>query len=247
MNDVQWVFICGCARSGTSTTADLLRSHKRFAMGRERYWGIFNTQSCLSLDLFQKERFCTALHEGDTHHKLLDRYYEELLPRFDGCTHVGDKIPLLHNSYDKLNHNFPGCKFVFLVRNIFDVAQSFEVRRERSKNTPDNEWPPSKGYKWAVNDWNTALCNTLNAFDKYEILVVEYEQLYTSEEHLRSLFSFLNADFTETVYDFWVKAAEVRANLEAKRAIILSSLQKNYIMKHADFQKYQNLVSTPQI
>ncbi len=33
----QYTFICGCARSGTSVFAELLRSHWQILMGRERY------------------------------------------------------------------------------------------------------------------------------------------------------------------------------------------------------------------
>ncbi len=222
---------------------DLLRSHKSFAIGRERYGRLFRTQSTLSPDLFQKERFCTALLVGDSHHRALDGYYTELLGRFDSCTHFGDKIPNLHKGYHEMARVFPGCKFVFMVRNIFDVAQSFEVRSERSKLCPESGWPTSRGYKQAVEEWNLSLNNTIAALDTGAIYVLEYEKLYTSDGLLKSLFSFLNATLNQSVTTFWAEASKMRIELEVKRANRLSSCQKNYIMRNSEFENCKILLS----
>ena len=109
--------------------ADLLRSHPRVAMGRERYAQRFShLGESFGPDLWERDRFCSRLEAEDTHHQSLQPYYADLFSRFHGCTHVGDKIPKIYENYALVKRHYPDCKIVFMVRNVFDVAQSFEIR-----------------------------------------------------------------------------------------------------------------------
>ena len=239
----QYLFACCCARSGTSTLADLLRSHSRIAMGRERSAVLVRHRKPLNDELFMPERFCHQLEEGDTHHKILDAYYEELFPRFDQCTHVGDKIPRIYEDYNIWRQAFPGAKFIYLLRNPFDVAQSFEQRTLASKKN-GGVWPVTRDYRQAVEEWNLSLSNTLNNLTHKDILILEYESLYLDDTVLSQLFSFIGLPLDLKVKEFWRSAAKIRTELEASRVVTLDSQQKRYIARHARFDFYRQLVDT---
>ena len=236
----QYLFICGCARSGTTTLADLLRSHNKMAMGRERYAVRFRLRKPIDASLFERERFCHRLEEGDTHHHSLNNYYLELYSRFDQCTHIGDKIPKIYEDYDFWRKAFPGAKFIFLLRNPFDVAQSFEKRAEITKKN-GGLWPADRDYQNAIEEWNLSLGNTIAELANKDIFVLEYESLYLNDALLSQLFSFMGLPVDNAVNDFWQKAASVRRNLEASRVITLDSIQKRYIARNAHFDLYRQL------
>lgn len=222
---------------------DLLRSHPRIALGRERYNSLFKREGKLVPELFEKERFCRILQKGDTHHAQLGPYYEMLEDRFDDCALIGDKIPSLYRNYAHLDHGFPDHKIIFMVRNVFDVANSFEGRREHSLATPSAPWPMTKGYQQAVADWNASLAETLKIKGRPNVMVVEFERLYVDDSLLGALFDFLSLDCVAQVDAFWQKAALQRVRIEAQRSARLRSPHKHYIRKHAGFADYQALVS----
>jgi len=91
----QMVFICGCSRSGTTTFVDLLNTHEKIAIGRERYGKRLRIHKRLTPDLFEKARFLQDYHPDDGHQKKLLPLYATLEKRYDACTHIGDKIPNL--------------------------------------------------------------------------------------------------------------------------------------------------------
>ena len=242
MRRPQWVFVCGCARSGTSTMADLLRSHPSFAMGRERFGRRYRSRGTLSPELFKKDRFCAELVDGDSHHSTLDGYYEALRPRFDSCTHVGDKIPFLHTGYEEISRVFSGVKFVFMLRDVYEVALSFERRAEHTRQTKSAGWPADRGWRVAVDEWNLSLANTIAALHTGSIHVVMYEQLYRSDEQLQNLFLFLNAEVDKAVEAFHSKARAQRERIENDRDHALTRVQEEYITNRADFDSYNALV-----
>lgn len=236
----QYVFICGCSRSGTTTLANLLRSHPKVALGRERYAERFRHRKPFDAGLFARDRFCHLLKDGDTHHKSLDPYYDDLYLRFDQCTHVGDKIPKIYEDYDIWRRAFPGAKFIFLLRNPIDVAQSFEHRMTLAKKN-GGPWPPTRDYRQAVEEWNLSLCTTLHDLPLMDILLLEYESLYQDEALLTQLFSFINLTLVKEVYHYWQQQVSVRDQLEATRVLTLSSRQKRYIARNAHFNLYREL------
>ena len=62
---------------------------------------------------------------------------------------------------------------IVIIRNVFDVANSYEHRAADE----NQKW--SRDYKKAVGDWNRCMRKTLNlsqSFDK--ITLVQYEDLY---------------------------------------------------------------------
>jgi hypothetical protein len=223
---------------------NLLRAHPLIALGRERYNSLFKREGRIDMSLFQKERFCRTLVSGDSHHTTLDAYYRELYERFDQCELIGDKIPSLYRNYSDLDQTFSAHKVIFMVRNIFDVAFSFEGRREHSMRTPNAPWPVTQDYRQAVSDWNLSLTTTLPLKGRANIMVVEYETLYFDHRLCDTIFDFLGLNCVNSVREFWFNAAIERENIEQKRVNGLSSPQKQHIMKNANFRDYKELVSS---
>ena len=226
--------------------ADLLRSHPRVAMGRERYALRFKFLGEFGPDLFERDRFCSRLEAGDTHHRSLQPYYADLLDRFHECTHIGDKIPKLYENYALVKRHYPDCKIVFMVHNVFDVAQSFEIRAMRAAESggtiPWGRWLPARDYSQAVVEWNESLCQTLCVMHNLDLVVVEHEQLYAEPVLLPQLFSFLELDIVASVQEFWDRARRQRDELEAERVITLGSKEKRHIARFADFGSYRELL-----
>lgn len=221
--------------------ANLLRSHNQIAFGRERYNSFFKRTNRLSTDLFEKKRFCQTLLAGDTHHTQLDKYYQDLLNRYEHCTFVGDKIPSLYRIYADLNREFPGCKIVFMLRDIFDVASSFEARRAHSLKNLQAPWPTTKGYREAVFDWNLSIDTTLSCQSASIIEIVDYEQLYKSDDVLENLFQFLGLECSDSVRAFWQDAKLKQQDIQRNRKNGLDQSQREYILEHANFEGYRTL------
>ena len=226
--------------------ADLLRSHPSVAMGRERYALRFKRLGEFGPELFEQDRFCTRLEADDTHHRSLQPYYADLLSRFRDCTHIGDKVPKIYENYALINRHFPDCKIIFMVRNVLDVAQSFELRAMKNARmeqpVPRDIWQPTRDYSQAVVEWNESLQQTLRVLSRLDVMVVEYEQLYVEPVLLQRLFQFLNLDTVASVRAFWDRARHQRDKLESERAITLGSNEKRHIARYADFRSYRELL-----
>jgi hypothetical protein len=148
------LFICGCPRSGTTFLATLLNAHPAVAVGIERYGNRFFTEPLLPA-LFEEERFFD-LQPGDTFYDDLSfsRVYADKRDGFARARLVGDKIPLLFRYLDRLHASFPEAKVVFCLRNLLDVAASYQARAD---NDADLTWHRDKGALAALEDWNEAL------------------------------------------------------------------------------------------
>lgn len=239
----QFVFICGCARSGTSVTTELIRKHPQIVLGKERFNTLFkNNKNDFNPTLFTSERFCKNLMAGDTHHKQLGGYYDQSYKRWNKSLLIGDKIPSLFNEFDYLMTAFDQPKFFFLLRNIFDVSHSWEQRRLQSIKT-EGKWPQDRGFLEAIEEWNTSLYNVLNVIKKnpQNFFVIPYHQLFTNKSLLTNLFNFLNLDPTIKSIRYWNESAKKKNRLEKNRTIHMPSSVKNAICLHADFNSFRQL------
>ena len=104
-------------------------------------------------DLFDRDRFCRDFRDGDSHHRVLQPYYATLYSRYNHCTHVGDKLPNLYEHYQKIIEYFPDSKLIYMLRNPFHLAQSFE-RRAMDSSGEEGDWPKWRGWKKAIEEWN---------------------------------------------------------------------------------------------
>lgn len=240
MQTFDYLFITGCARSGTSVMANLLRSHPEIAMGRERFSFRYSGKRDFPSCLFEKERFCRQLLPGDSHHERLDAYYEELHARIDQCAYRGDKIPEMACAYAPLLAAYDRPKVIYMLRNIFDVASSFKLRASRAReNKMTAGWPWDRGSAAAVAEWSLSLRNTLEVLDRIQVHFVVYERLFESAVEIDTLFGFLNLQITEPVNSMHEGMMGKYRELELAREVSLTSPEKLHIMQSADFESYR--------
>jgi hypothetical protein len=238
----KYFFICGCARSGTTALWRLVSAHPEAAVGIERYIGLVKPKKfTLSRDLFEESRFFD-LHEGDTHFQSLfeggiGRYYQELKSRYNNCKIWGDKIPRLFNYYNELSTVFGDVRFLFIFRNIFDVAQSFNSRAQGDK------WPQNRDFKAAVTEWNKSLAETLKYINAGgNVLCLEYEELFFGGIKPEVIENFLGLHSTDNVHRKLNELIESSKELDQKRDDKLTTPQKQYIMHNADFKAYKEIL-----
>jgi hypothetical protein len=198
----------------------------------------------LSKDLFQHNRFF-AVRDGDTHYASLKAspkrfgapdYYENLKERYTRCDLVGDKIPSLYKQFTLLWQVFPNAKVLYIYRNIFDVAQSYNARVKQG-----NKWRANMDSRRAVKDWNSSLKSALNEAPEENLLPIPYEELFLGQYDCRKILSFLSLSETD---EFETAITTLRAqakDLEKNRQVSLSSIEKRHICQHADFSSYEKL------
>lgn len=239
----RFLFVCGCPRSGTSALVELLASDPRIAIGAERYAHLYETQD-LTPDLFTKERFSSP-RDGDTFYTDLlatnDQFYLPVLRNFESAIYVGDKIPELYRRFGRLAASLPGAKVVMIIRNIFDVAASFEARADKAD---DPHWSPDARTNSAVEKWGESLLALRNCPTAIEIFPVVYEELFLNRRGLHEIFSFLGLgaphDEVFTKYD---ELCSWGHSLERKRERKLSAAAAFHICQAAPFDLYRELTA----
>jgi hypothetical protein len=239
MTEKNYCFICGVARSGTTELRRLIASHPLAAIGVERYISRSFTPQFLGPELFDKDRFF-RLEEGDTFYQDLDAftpYYGNLRDRYDSCVLFGDKIPRLYERYAELRQAFPKLKVLFILRNIFDIADSYNRRAEEGL-----AWPADRDYRVAVRDWNRALDTTSRMIEELDLVVVEYETLFSGKADARQLLEVVGLDWVPEVESFYGDQRRMYEQIEATRVNRLGSEQKRYLCWNADFDAYRRLV-----
>ena len=219
-----YLFLCGCARSGTSGLTKVLNSSPDVVMGMERFLRRFNQTGTLTPDLFEKERFFT-IDKDDTFKDKLGTLYKKMPDKIDAARYRGDKIPRLYRSYGMLRANFPGCRIITIVRNIFDVAASFQTRSQK-----DPRWSDNRDAFAAVSDWNESLGCTTKALGP-DHLVVMYENLFVRGIGWDQVSAFLGVK---------IKPPTLR-DATPGGSNVLSIEQKEYILLEAKIKLYREL------
>jgi Sulfotransferase family len=173
----RYLFIAGCPRSGTSALVFLLNEHPQIALGFERFK---RTRALLDPFHFTPAQFFSpVLAETDIQGELL---YRRLRERWNsGSVKVlGDKVPLYWRVLPELFARFPSARMILMVRELQDVAASFD-RRARD---PGDWWPAENDRTLAVTMWNEALRRARDAelagFGEH-IFLLPYEPLLAGE------------------------------------------------------------------
>ncbi|HND14369.1 MAG TPA: hypothetical protein PLN78_05270, partial [Pseudomonadales bacterium] len=101
----KFIFVAGCARSGTGALAQLLSASDDIVMGMERF-GHLESKGSFSLtpNHFEKERFFDV-RDGDTFYGNFDEFHrhdKRIREKFDSCIYIGDKRPDLYECYDEI-------------------------------------------------------------------------------------------------------------------------------------------------
>ena len=226
-----YLFVSGCARSGTSATVELLNSDPRMAIGMERFKYL---QGRIRPYHFRPGYFLNP--SPDETNVLHGGTYRELRRKWeDGEVRlVGDKVLAQRRArvYAQLMHHFSRPKLVFLLRDPEAVAGSYE---RRLANPRDINWPHD--HRRAIDDWNlsiAALRELAEDDPEAEFFVLRYERLFSGDvEYLRQLFAYLELEPSPEVEIALAGMTSDWPEREA-RGDQLSDDQRAFVREHAD-------------
>jgi Sulfotransferase family len=232
----RFLFVAGCPRSGTSVLTRVLVAHPDIALGMERY-NLRIAKRLLRPEDFDARRFFD-IQPGDTWYKSFERlklHYDKMRPKYEEAKYVGDKYPGAYEHYVSLVEHFPDVRFIFIVRNIFDVALSFEGRRARGDN-----WPADGGTEYAVARWNAAIGYTNRWRERAAILVIAYEDLFVRQGSAAPI-----ADFLGIAPEPLEAALDRERRSKARDTGPLARLspeQADYVCRYANFGGFRQLL-----
>ncbi len=234
--DKKYLFIAGCGRSGTPALTTIIGSHARIVLGMERYNRLMRPDNFkLSKAHFAKERFINV-QDGDTGY---DDFYRHQLhldipEKWDNSEFYGLKYPPADRVYNKLKEAFGSFHYLYIYRNIFDVAESWN--RNAASGT---KWPAKQDYIQAVKRWNTSLNSTLNLIKRGEpIICIKYEDLFFSDKSIEPVFEKLGLPIDENVLKALATARKLSGSKKLKKGA-LSKEEHDYVAANARFNLYE--------
>lgn len=200
----------------------------------ERYTAIWYGSEEIGPALFETERVFD-IRETDSHasQNNLVKRQQSLKRKLLHANIVGDKAPRLHRRIDEIREAFPGAKFVYVVRNIYDVASSYEQRADAARN-----WSERRRTQAAVSEWNESLSNIMSKIDE-DVFVVCYEDFFNKKRGLGHLAGFLRDD--GVALDEGQVFENAKA-LEEERRPFVPSDGRMAIAKTADFNLYRKVL-----
>jgi Sulfotransferase family len=167
----------------------LLQAHPRIVIGMERYKFLLSRRrdrATFGPSFFEPERFFD-FRPGDTNVNPdlghFRGHYVKARRRFENgpVEYVGDKVmpdePVLRLIEDR----FPSPKFIFIYRDLLQVASSFLTR---ARNADDRNWPAADDHKMAVKRWGQAFSIADALIDRIgpeDVCVMRYEDLLNGD------------------------------------------------------------------
>lgn len=224
----KFLFITGCARSGTSALVQLLSGSRSILLGMERFGHLIHHKDDFKLrpHHFYKSRFYD-LQKGDTFYENLADFHkfdELFFDKYESASYIGDKRPDLYEAYDSLFEHFPQCIVLFIYRNLEEVASSFKGRVIEGQY-----WPATKDFKAAVLEWNRSLFLTKNAMPKGTIRMLSYHEIFKPGANLSPIFKFLDIEEDDRLNQRVLQIQERSADLRKKRTMLLSPEEIDYV------------------
>lgn len=232
----QFLFICGCARSGTTALTVLLNHHPQIALGIERFIHLTLDRK-MSAALFEPARFA-RIEPGDTYYTEIGPQSRELkVPeKFPGARIVGDKVPRYFDFYDDMQRVFPKAKYLFIARDIHDVAASYKRRLLVGK------W--DRDVARAIREWNRAVRNTIAFRERAPLHVVQYDALFGAGDGIDEIAAFVGVDAAPLHAALPAMMASGARRREKRDADpVLTPEERHLIDVTADFAAYQRLLA----
>ena len=245
-----YLFVCGTPRSGTTAMARTLNYHPDIVLGVERFklrYSDGEYDDAGYRGLFSKDRFF-AFSAEDTNvsaDMAFARKYELSKAKYDSAIYVGDKSPRLYERLRFLRRTFLACRVVFMLRDPFHVARSWQIRA----TDPNDQWQRCNDYHAAVDEWNASISHVARSTDMFrdDLIVVTYEALFlkSPDATISAVFSLLHLDPGHDERDEWRRSM---ARYLKKSSGIASATRElpdevnDYVRCNADFDTYQELL-----
>lgn len=229
-----YLFAIGNARSGTTALGQLLNNSSEICLGIERYLPKDNV-SALS---FNQKCFFDAESEN---YLVRPQFYEKIKDKFEQAKYIGDKRPNFTQSWRNTWLNLPQAKIIYIFRNIYDVACSYNNRASNAALGIDTSWSPTRDFSKAVRDWNKGLQEINNLAQFYRVYLVKYEDFFVDLTKIEHLFNYLEVSTKEPNLQAGIHRVNKTALSLQTKDRILSDSQTDYINHNANFQAYNNL------
>jgi hypothetical protein len=145
--------------------------------------------------------------------------------------------------YGPLFRDYHQPYLVFMLRDVLEVANSFNGRASQARAKPrQHGWPPTRDYTEAVEEWNRALRNTYDALDRGNFLIIRYEKLFVERSVLDRLCHFLELPTTAKLVASYEAGMATRKTIEERRTQRLSPQQRSYVERRADLDAHRRLL-----
>ena len=246
MTSPRLLFLAGLARSGTTALLQVMNAHPEVVIGVERYKRLFSSEMVeLSVELFTPERFFD-FSDGFTDHGPEEAArsgvdYPALQATWDRASYVGDKMTAIR--FERVHELLPDARFVFIVRDIDQVALSWD---RRAQDAADPHWPESSDARASVERWNTSLRRIRRAVRKHPDItsVVEYHRFFGDPDatSLRAVLDSLRLPWESTIAAEFGRVHREYVDSVAGRDRTLSSEQRVLIDELADRRLWDAVV-----
>jgi hypothetical protein len=238
--DKKLLFTGGCGRSGTSSLTEIIGSHQQIVLGIERYNKLMRKNAfSLSKAHFTKERFLT-IQNGDTFYDDFNKLkaHHGIAEKFDDAVFVGIKYPPFDQIFHLMKEHFGSFKYLYIYRNIIDVAELWNRRAEKGIN-----WPKHKNYLKAVERWNQSLKHTFQQLKNgADIICIHYDDLLFSEKSIQPIFDRLGIPIDENVLSALANARKIAPEKKSAKGTLTEN-EIEYIKNNARFEWYDEIHS----
>ncbi|WP_019504323.1 sulfotransferase [Pleurocapsa sp. PCC 7319] len=232
----KYLFVIGNARSGTTALARLLNFSPEICLGIERY-SLNDDVSALS---FERDFFFNPKSEG---YLVRPHFYKKINDKFDTVKYVGDKRPRFIKSWKNTFLNLPQAKIIYIFRNIYDVACSYNIRASDAAQGIDRSWSRNRDFSQAVEDWNEGLQEIRNLARFYEVYFVKYEDFFVDKLRINNLFNHLEVNAEEQNTLMGIRQIHNTALSLQKKERNLSDYETEYIDSKADLASYKDILA----
>ena len=248
----QHLFIFGPPRSGTTALARVINSHERIGIGMERFKLIMNNK-CIEQftpDLFEEHKLFD-FSDGHTNMSpaasaAMKQYYDDMQAKYDNLSYIGHKVPSAFRVAKEIHERFPNTKCVFIIRDIFETACSWQARAERKSDS----WPATRTATHAVKPWNVCLKIFLDLQQKYpdDFYMVDYGSFFSGDPQdlteLQNLCRFLDLPADGSMRMAFTGSRNKYQELVKNKERGLDKETLQYIEEHADREAYENAIGS---
>lgn len=239
------LFVVGLGRSGTTALGQIIGAHSSVVMGMERFKFLWDAKQIdrLRPRLFTEDRFFDFENSRFTNVTPATpkwaRYYEQGRKKFPTATYIGDKITQ-PATIPALRGNFPDARFIFLVRDIREVAHSWEAR---ASNPDDSAWAATRNARAAVAEWNSGLQTMLDEYEDHphKVTLVDYTSFFGADNAtpLRDILRALRLSMEDRIRTVYKGGREAYEQKIAGKPRPLSSEVQAHIAEAADFALWE--------
>lgn len=232
---IKYLFIAGCARSGTTILAKFIGSHQQVVMGIERFSKLEKEKNFkLKKTHFTPNRF---LDVRDTDRVLKMRNWDDAFVRkveSMNYKYIGDKQPGFFLVYDKLFSEFPEAKILFIFRDVEEVMNSWQNRVKKGTN-----WPATKDFKQALIKWEVSIENTLQAMKEYpnQIAPINYKDFFKKYDNFSPILDWLGLTIDSSTH----QSINNYKNFTKRAPQKIPDYITDYAKEHARFELYEEI------